>query len=191
MLKEDSGWVNYNSTQEYVKELLNYVSGGDAIDVGCYTGRNTFFLAENGFSVTAIDNDQEYIKELVEKSKAKNISIDAKVLDVIDMPEDKQYDLVLCTMVMHFLDAKDIKKGFEKLKAITKPGGINLVSVLLKKDASLPRPHLFDPDELRTHYSEWQELDYLESFGPKYQENESSPIVRAPRAIVIARKISE
>lgn len=191
MLTEDTGWVDFNATPRYVKEALEYAKGGEAIDVGSHTGRNTFFLAENGFDVTAVDTSHEHLLELAEKSREKNVPIDCITTDILHLQTTKTFDLVLCTMVMHFLDDQDLRDGFNKLKDLTTPGGINLVSVLLKKDGPIARPHLFEPGELREHYTDWEILDYLEGSGPKYQENDQSPVVRAPRAIIIARKPAE
>lgn len=188
MLKEDNSWLDYTKSQAYIREVLQYTSGGDTIDIGCWTGRNTFFLEENGFTVTAVDSDTEHINTLNKKIQEKGSTIEAYVSNILDIPGNKQYDLVLCTMVLHFLEPGDIQTGLKKLKDITKPGGVNLVSVLLKEGAFLPRPHLFQPGELRMYYSDWEELDYFEGLGPKYQKDEKSPIFRAPRAIIITRK---
>lgn len=39
-----------------VKKVLEHITYGKVLDLGAGEGRNSLFLAENGFEVTAIDN---------------------------------------------------------------------------------------------------------------------------------------
>ncbi len=47
-----SGWL------ESIVETLRPATDGQCLDLGCGHGRNTLYLAQQGFKVTAVDNSR-------------------------------------------------------------------------------------------------------------------------------------
>ena len=66
----------------------NGILPGNALDIGCGTGDNVFFLAKNGFSVTGIDISKKAIEMAGEKRAENNLGAEFFVRDIFkdDIP---------------------------------------------------------------------------------------------------------
>ncbi|MDU3885198.1 MAG: DUF1971 domain-containing protein, partial [Streptococcus mitis] len=61
---------NTNSVHSEVLEAMQTVKPGKALDLGCGQGRNALFLAQQGFDVTAVDQNElalEILQSIVEQ----------------------------------------------------------------------------------------------------------------------------
>jgi 2-polyprenyl-3-methyl-5-hydroxy-6-metoxy-1,4-benzoquinol methylase len=91
-----------------------------ALDVACGDGRNARWLAQLGFAVDAVDVSDVAIGALRLAAEARELSVDARVLDLEQeaLPVG-EYDVVVC---MHFLQ----RPVFGSLQAALRPGGVLL-----------------------------------------------------------------
>src|SRR3954466_14110312 len=65
---------------------------GRALDLACGEGRNAIWLAERGWTVTAVD----FSDVAVEKGRSRNPDVDFRVADVLELePDEQAYDLVI------------------------------------------------------------------------------------------------
>lgn len=62
------------------------ISPGRALDIGCGTGTNSVWLAEQGFEVTGVDVAPLAIKRAEERAKAAGVRVDFIVGDVLHLP---------------------------------------------------------------------------------------------------------
>ncbi len=72
--------------------------GGRILDIGSGTGTYTIPLAKLGYQMVALDNDQDMIGKLRQKSDALNLKIESFARDMLgldDLIED-EYDGILC-----------------------------------------------------------------------------------------------
>ncbi len=112
--------------------------GGDAnaataLDLGSGEGRDTAFLVEMGFAVTARDSAPtglEKTRALLARRGLSVARLDLKQGDVrgFSYPE-AAYDIALAANVFQFLPPAEAPLCLERLKAATKPGGICAVGV--------------------------------------------------------------
>ena len=110
--------------------------GGDpaaALDLGSGEGRDTAFLAEMGFAVTARDSAPTGLAKTRALLARRGLS-DARVtLELGDVREysfpERHFDLALAANVFQFLPPAEAPAYLERLKAATKPGGICAVGV--------------------------------------------------------------
>lgn len=51
--------VDRTQPNEFITRFVNYVSGGDLLDMGAGHGRHAKFASEHGFDVTAVEPDTE------------------------------------------------------------------------------------------------------------------------------------
>jgi len=68
---------------------------GRALDLACGTGRNSLFLAEKGYEVTAIDISPRAIELAEAIAREKGLKVDWIVADLDDYPIEGSYDLIV------------------------------------------------------------------------------------------------
>ncbi len=92
----------------------------DALDLGCGAGRDTRFLLEQGFKVTAVDNDSHAITLLAnfpwDRLRAVQASFEAF--------EFETYDLVNAHFALPFIPKEHFHLVFDRLKRALNKGGI-------------------------------------------------------------------
>src|SRR3989344_3177428 len=103
---------------------------GLAWDVGCGTGRNSFYLAQNSYSVYATDFSPVAIKLAQDKCHALNLdqalSFHLHSADDLLPQPDSHFDLILDMMVLHLLSSKDRMTYVQEVQRVLKPGGFYL-----------------------------------------------------------------
>ena len=92
-----------------LKKYLGYASSGHALDIACGTGRNTHFLAENGFTVDAVDISDYALSKVKNNSLINKIEVD---LDNYNITPNK-YDLILNTNFLNRRLVSQMKDGLK------------------------------------------------------------------------------
>jgi SAM-dependent methyltransferase len=139
-----------------VIETASEMKPGRALDLACGTGRNALWLAEHGWSVTAVDGSPAAI-ELVRKRAVergvnaveRGVNVDAQVADLEKDEyaiEPSHWDLVV---ISYYLQ-RDL---FEPAKRGVVPGGVLAAIVLLGEGRFSVKP-----GELRGYFSGWEIL---------------------------------
>src|SRR5438876_11941422 len=104
-----------------VKTALAGIKPGQVLNVGSFTGRNALYLARLGWEVTAIDTDAAVLKTLRETAASEHLPIIIQQADVRTYQPERQFDAILCLMVLHFLPEKDIMSTITNMQSWTKP----------------------------------------------------------------------
>lgn len=97
---------------------------GRAVDIACGNGRNSFFLAEKGFMVDAVDISTVATERLV--GRHPNIRVHCQDLDAWTMPAE-HYSLVLN---VRFLD----RRLFPMILKGLKPGGVLIFEAFIGRE---------------------------------------------------------
>lgn len=156
-----------NPTAE-VKKLVNeYLRSGKAVDLECGAGRDSLFLAKNGFNVTAIDISASGIAKLKEVAAENKITINAEVKDIREFNFIEEYDLIISMGCLHLISKSDQIILFDKIKNHTKQNGFNSINVFTNEVPVPPdmKPFfagLFNKGELFVIYRDWDIIDKLE-----------------------------
>lgn len=115
-------------TSEELKDfILTTKLRGNALDIGCGDGRDTLFLANVGFFITALDLSNVALEKL--KRFAESIGIGKKIntvncdVRVWDFPRF-HFDLVTSAVCLDHITKEDLLPLFEKIVMSLKPGGI-------------------------------------------------------------------
>lgn len=149
--------------RDIVKKILEYKKSGTALDLGAGFGRNSIFLSQNGFKVTAVELHSKPLENLIKNSKENNVTIEIVQEDIRNYKPSKQFDVVISNMVLHFLSREEILSCIQIMKDAANNGGLNVISVYTDKNLINLRSYLFKTNELKDMYGDWKILDYDES----------------------------
>ncbi len=131
---------------------------GKALDLACGTGRNAIWLAQNGWSVTAIDGAPAAIEILRAKAAELQIAIDARVADLQKGEyeiEESAWDLA----IMCYYLQRDL---FEPAKQGVKPAGVVIAIVHITKGGEQATESRLRPGELIRYFTGWEILHRYE-----------------------------
>ena len=107
----------------FVDFIDNWKTRGEALDLGCGQGRDSFYLARVGYQVTSVDGSPSAIAQLLDR--AGGLALRGVVSDVRSYVLDRPYDLVLLDMVLHFLDnPKDTAALLERIDGSINQNGL-------------------------------------------------------------------
>lgn len=97
-------------THSEVLEAVKVVKPGKTLDLGCGNGRNSLYLAANGYDVDAWDKNAMSIANVERIKSIENLdNLHTRVVDLNNLTFDGQYDFILSTVVLMFLEAKTIQ----------------------------------------------------------------------------------
>lgn len=133
---------------------------GDVLDLGCGLGNLTMAAARAGRSVLALDGSEHAIEALTERASAEGLPVRAERHDLADYRIDQPFDTVLCIGLLMFFPEARARAWLDTIKAITRPGGIAAINVLIEGTTYLD---MFDPlgytlfteEELMSAFRNW------------------------------------
>jgi len=180
------------ATHSDVVNAVNYVKPGRALDLGCGNGRNSLFLAARGFDVTAWDKNPASIANLERIAAAEGLNnLHIAVKDLNALRFDGEYDFILSTVVMMFLERDTIPGLIENMQRCTAPGGYNLIVAAMDTDdypCNVGFPFAFKSGELSHYYEGWETLKYNEDVGELHRTDANGNRIKLRFATLLARK---
>lgn len=179
-------------THSEVLHAATVVPPGRALDLGCGNGRNSLYLAANGFTVTAWDKNPVSINNLESIRAAEALeNLRTAVTDLNRLTFDGEYDLILSTVVMMFLEPDTIQGLIANMQRCTAAGGYNLIVAAMDTEdypCTVGFPFAFKPDELRDYYQGWELLKYNEDVGELHRTDANGNRIKLRFATLLARK---
>lgn len=153
-----------------IKKCLQYIQpGSTGLDLGCGQGKETFFLSQKGFLMTAVDLSEVSIKQMknkILKQNIKNIKLEQANICNYRIKE-KEYDFIICLNCLNFLDQKNIRKVIHEIKNKLNRNGIVILSCFTDKDPSFKSnkkvfKYYFKENEILSMFKDFKCLDYFE-----------------------------
>ena len=102
-----------------------------------------------------------------------------------------EYDLILSTVVMMFLEPDTIPGLLANMQRCTAAGGYNLIVAAMDTEdypCTVGFPFAFKPDELRDYYQGWELLKYNEDVGELHRTDANGNRIKLRFATLLARK---
>ena len=133
---------------EVIKKCLDNLQPKEVLDLGIGKGRCSKRFLRKGSKITGVDlinNNLTWAKFI-----QSNIN---------DFSFDENYDLIIASLVLHFLNLNDSKAIVEKMKKSTKQGGHNFILTMNKEDnffKSKESNFYIDANNLKNLYSDWK-----------------------------------
>lgn len=108
--------------------ILADIVGGDVLEFGCGTGKNTEWFSRNAKTVTAVDFSEEMLAKAREKLTGNHIQF--RTADITkEWPfENQSFDLVSCNLILEHV--ADLDFVFSECARVLKPGGHFFISEL-------------------------------------------------------------
>lgn len=158
-----------SATHGEVVEACGHIKPCKVLDLGASNGRNALYLSAQGFDVTAVDSNPNAVAALGSIIAAEGINnIDARVYDINEANLNAQYDFIVGTVVLMFLDPSRIAAVVGNMQQSTNAGGYNLI-VAAMNTKSYPCPVNFPftlaEGQLRDYYEGWELIKYNEELG--------------------------
>ena len=179
-------------THSEVLAAAGRVPPGKTLDLGCGNGRNSLYLAANGYSVTAWDKNPMSIAN-IERIKAVEglTNLEIATVDLNALSFEGEYDFILSTVVMMFLEPQTIPGLIANMQRTTVPGGYNLIVAAMDTDdfpCTVGFPFAFKTGELAEYYTGWEVVKYNEDVGELHRTDANGNRIKLRFATLLARK---
>jgi len=186
MLEELNRKYGLNPAHSEVVSACELIKPGDALDMGCSNGRNALYLSQRGFVVTAVDVNSGALGQLESIISQEGIdTITPRLYDISDASLDADYDFVICTVTLMFIDPSRVDAVLADMQRRTRVGGYNLIVCAMDSpDYPCPMnfPFTFLPGQLSAAYQAWELVKYNEDVGTMHNG------ARLQFATLLARK---
>ena len=183
---------NSNPVHSEVLEAMESLSPGKALDLGCGQGRNALFLAQHGFEVTAVDQNELALEILQSIVEQEDLEMTVGLYDINSANLKQSYDLIVSTVVLMFLQADRIPAIIRNMQDQTNPGGYNLIVCAMDTEdypCQVPFSFTFKEGELADYYKDWELVKYNENPGHLHRRDENGNRIALRFATVLAKKI--
>jgi tellurite methyltransferase len=150
----DSGASLSSTATPLLVECASQLPPGRALDLACGTGRNALWLAERGWSVTAVDGSPAAIDTLRSRAAQLGVTVNAELADLEKMEfviRPESWDLI----AMCYYFRRDL---FEPSKQGLVPGGSIVSIALLVEPGKENSPFRLQPGQLRSYFEGWEVL---------------------------------
>ena len=139
-------------------EAASDLPPGRALDLACGTGHNALWLAQHGWSVTAIDGSERAVEILRRRAGLLSLTVDAQIVD-LENPSftiaPGRYDLI--AMCYYFQ-----RNLIEQCRQGLVPGGVMVAIALLIEPGKKRSTFRLQPTELRGYFPDWDIVHYRE-----------------------------
>ena len=183
---------NSNPVHSEVLEAMESLSPGKALDLGCGQGRNALFLAQHGFEVTAVDQNELALEILQSIVEQEDLEMTVGLYDINSANLKQSYDLIVSTVVLMFLQADRIPAIIRNMQDQTNPGGYNLIVCAMDTEdypCQVPFSFTFKEGELADYYKDWELIKYNENPGHLHRRDEDGNRTALRFATMLAKKI--
>jgi 2-polyprenyl-3-methyl-5-hydroxy-6-metoxy-1,4-benzoquinol methylase len=113
-----------------IEQILRLSPGRRALDIACGEGRNSVFLAQQGFRVTGLDISDVGLAKGMKRAGKAGVVVDFRQVDLDEYHFAEQFDLIIN---FNFLLRGLIPEAFRALS----PGGILIIDTIMESGEML------------------------------------------------------
>ncbi|MED1951117.1 SAM-dependent methyltransferase [Brevibacillus centrosporus] len=164
-LQEEYYWGK--EPNQLAKSVLNYyqdepVQGKRAVDLGAGEGRDSVFLAKQGFAVTAMDFAPAGLEKAKRLAKEMGTTLHTVEGDINQFLLTEPVDLLYSIGALQYIHPENRAKQFKQWQKCTATGGLHVLFAFTRHPEVEIAPdwgkneYLYDRDELPGYYTDWE-----------------------------------
>jgi methyl halide transferase len=162
----DTPWDTGQPSTELQRSLTEAgIQPGRAIELGCGTGTNAIWLAQQGFDVTAVDFSSMALEQARQKAAAAKVHVEFLEADVLNpLLFNERFAFIFDRGCYHVVRRLDVGKFLETLERISEPGAGGLFLTGNSKEPHDPGPPVVSEEEIRSELGRVFEIVRLREF---------------------------
>ena len=135
-----------------------------AIELGCGTGTNAVWLAQQGFDVTAVDLSAQALSRARARAASEGAKVSFLCADVLNLPDLGSFDFFFDRGCYHVVRRIDVQSYQQTLRQLTHAGTVGLVLAGNAREPHEPGPPVVDEREIREELGQVFEIVWLREF---------------------------
>jgi methyl halide transferase len=136
-----------------------------ALELGCGTGTNAVWLAQQGFTVTAVDISPLAIEQAWRRAADAGVAVRWLTADLLEGPDlGGPYHFVFDRGCYHVVRRLDVQGYLRALRSATQPGTLSLVLAGNAREPHSPGPPVVTEDEIKSELGQLYDLLRLREF---------------------------
>lgn len=152
-------WDTGRPSSELARAITSgAVKPGRAVELGCGTGTNAIYLAQQGFRVTAIDIAPNALKMAKEKAEKANVTVKWIQADVLNPPELEPFDFIFDRGCYHGVRRQNAAGYVETVRRLSRPGTKVLIIAGNANETRSGGPPRVREEEIRRDFAEGFEI---------------------------------
>jgi SAM-dependent methyltransferase len=162
----DSPWDTGRPSTELQRVLAEEeIAPCRCIELGCGTGSNAVWLAQQRFDMTAVDISPLAIDRARARAAAAGVTVRWLVADVLDPPDlGAPYRFFFDRGCYHVVRRTDVQRFLQTLETIAEPGTLGLVLTGNAREPHDPGPPVVDEATLRQELGQVFQIEWLREF---------------------------
>ena len=153
---------------EIIEITKKIIPNSKILDIGCGDGRNSIYMAEQGFKVAAFDVSGFAIGKLKYIAKQRKLQLNVFVQDMVKYKFTESFDVIITHGCLHLIKRSEWLNLIENIKLHTKKDGYNIHAVFTdtiesSEDMKSLCKGLFQEGELFNLYNDWN-IELQESY---------------------------
>jgi SAM-dependent methyltransferase len=137
-----------------------------ALELGCGSGANAVWLAQQGFDVTAVDLSPRAVEQARRRAEAAGARVRFLVADVLQPPPELTgaFDFFFDRGCYHAVRRENVAAYLETLRRLTHPGTLGLILAGNAREPHEPGPPVVSEEQIRSELGTLFEIVRLREF---------------------------
>jgi cyclopropane fatty-acyl-phospholipid synthase-like methyltransferase len=135
---------------------------GSVLDIGCGTGEQALFFAQEGYEVVGIDATPLAIRKAQEKAAERGLTVDFRVLNARDvLTLNRKFGTVIDSGFFHTLSNEDRPVYVKNLAAVLSPAGNYFMLCFSEREPGGYGPRRITEQEIRDSFRDGWAIRYI------------------------------
>jgi SAM-dependent methyltransferase len=162
----ETPWDTGHPSSELVRVVATEkIRPGPALELGCGTGTNAIWLAQQGFDVTGVDLSPLAIEQAQRRVAEAGVSVHFLAADLLQLlPVAGPFRFFFDRGCYHAVRRIDVRPYLENVDRVTAPGALGLVLTGNAREPLDPGPPVVTEEEIRAEWGRSFEIVGLREF---------------------------